>query len=234
MLSNISIHPIISLDKILGGGHVKTSALHVKTSAFESAYFVPRVQQIVSAKSSPQLPITFIHVFTMLVRSDLAVAVILGVLHSTANLCSAEPKITVVTQNLSWLENLVLEPTSNSMFVSELKFGRVWKIQMNSNQSYTRQLWISTNFTRILGLTKNLAVPRVIYGVGSQAGDNNVVFSASTIFPNNFTVIAHTPKGRVGNGFDCHYASGKLYTASEGDFLPGTDIHCTFYGCSDV
>eukprot|EP00041_Stephanoeca_diplocostata_P016320 m.321001 g.321001 ORF g.321001 m.321001 type:complete len:279 (-) comp20327_c0_seq7:3112-3948(-) len=153
--------------------------------------------------------------------STAAMCVTLVLLSLATEHCIGTPRITVVTQNLSWLENLVLVPSSDSMFVSELKFGRVWKIQMNSNRSYTRQLWVSSNFTRILGLTKNTAVPSMIYGVGSQ-GDENVVFSISTSRPNNFTIIAHTPKGRVGNGFGCHYASGKLYTASEGDFLPGT------------
>jgi sugar lactone lactonase YvrE len=131
------------------------------------------------------------------------------------------PKITVVADNLSWLENLVMDPATNSLFVSELKYGRVWKVTMGSNGTYTQEEWIS-NYTKILGLTKDPAKPGFLYGVGEHKNGSNVVFVASTTHPETQTVIAQTPKGHVGNGFGCHFKTGKLYTASEGAFTPGT------------
>jgi hypothetical protein len=132
----------------------------------------------------------------------------------------AAPTVTVIADGLTWLENLVLDPSSKSLFMSELVMGRVWRVQMQADGTYARSLWLS-NFTEILGLTKDTNKPGLIYGVGS-INSENVVFRASSYEANNFTVFATTPENHVGNGFGCHYATGKLYTASEGNFLPGT------------
>lgn len=135
-------------------------------------------------------------------------------------LCFGSPKITVIMDKMAWLENLVLDPFSDSLFTSELTTGRVWKVYADSQGSYTQSLWIS-NFTRILGLTKDPSIPGMIYGVG-EINNTNVVFNASSLVPQQYNIIATTPPDRIGNGFACHFTTGLLYTSSEGDFNPGT------------
>jgi hypothetical protein len=81
-------------------------------------------------------------------------------------------------------------------------------------------VWLS-NFTKTLGLAKHINKPNLIYGVG-ELNQENVVYRASSLVPNSFDVIAQTPRGQLGNGFACHYSTGMLYTASEGNFTRGT------------
>jgi len=100
--------------------------------------------------------------------------------------------------------------------MSELKLGRVWKVQ-GSGGSYVKTLWID-GFNETLGLTRDPAKTGFFYGVG-KLNDAYVAYRASSAIPNSYAVIATLP--RLGNGLWCHYASGKLYTASEGNFLPG-------------
>lgn len=136
---------------------------------------------------------------------------------------AGDPKVTVLSEGKAWLENLVMEPSSDSLFMSELKMGIVWRVRGYANGTYSEMPWLdaTSNLTRVLGLTKDVAVPNVFYGVGEYHAQN-VVYRASTLVPNNFTIIATLPSSTLGNGFGCHYASGKLYTASEGNFKPKT------------
>lgn len=124
------------------------------------------------------------------------------------------PTVSVIAENLSWLENLALDPATNSLFMSELKLGRVWRV----NGSYHKEIWLS-NFTEILGLTINPNKPGVLYGVGKRRGAN-VVFRTSTTTPETCVTITQLPKGKLGNGFGVHHESGFLYASSEGNFLP--------------
>jgi len=134
--------------------------------------------------------------------------------------CLASAKVTVISENKAWLENLVMEPSSDNLFMSELKFGRVWRVHGFSNGTYSESMWLS-GFTSTLGLTRDISKIGILYGVGMK-NNTNVVFRFSDEVPNNFTIIANLPKDRLGNGFGCHYATGKLYTSSEGNFEPGT------------
>jgi hypothetical protein len=131
-----------------------------------------------------------------------------------------EPKITVVSKNKAWIENLVLDPTSESLFFSELKFGNVWRVRGFANGTYAETLWL-TGFESVLGLAHDPSQPGVLYGAGKLNG-TNVIYKFSSLQATTHTVIATLPSGCLGNGFGLHEASGKLYTACEGTFAPGT------------
>ena len=128
------------------------------------------------------------------------------------------PRVTVLAQNMSWLENLMLDPDSQSLFFSELKYGRIWKV---SDTNYTREIWVS-NLSNVLGLARNPLKPGYFYGVGKQTNGTNILFQASTVTKETMKIIARLPDSTMGNGLGCHHATGKLYTTSEANFRPGT------------
>jgi hypothetical protein len=111
-------------------------------------------------------------------------------------------------QNFTWLENLVMDPPSSSLFVSELKTGTVWKVQSDQKGGYFHTAWV-TGFHKVLGLTRNPAMPGTIFFVGEVKEDQPGVYKFSSTTPGNYTRIAETPPGLIGNGFGCHYATGK-------------------------
>ncbi len=63
---------------------------------------------------------------------------------SSCAIASLQPKITVLFDGMSWLENLCFDTSASALFMSELKLGRVWKVQ-GSGGSYVKTLWIDGN-----------------------------------------------------------------------------------------
>jgi hypothetical protein len=129
--------------------------------------------------------------------------------------------VTVVADGLSWCENLLLH--AGSLWASDMRVGNVLRYDLvpasglGSKSKYNETVWVH-GMGRVLGLAGDPADPGTLYTVG-LLGKDWVVLAVDTRRPQNFTVLATTQK--CGNGLGLHHRTGMLYSATEGDFLPG-------------
>ncbi len=137
----------------------------------------------------------------------------------------AAPRATVLVSGKSWLENLCPDPPSQSILVSELD-GTIYRVAPSAGAYAATP--IVAGFRTVLGIARDPALPGEFYFVGARPGPESGagapgIFRASSLAAdaaaNNVTLVAYTPL--LGNGLAVHNATGRVYTAAEGNFLPG-------------
>ena len=123
----------------------------------------------------------------------------------------------VVATGFSWAENLHFDGQGN-LFVSDFRKGHLVRVWWDAaTQSYAQEIHLQQGFHRFLGIASTPGDPWV-YVVAQQAASSEyVVVKTMATQPERFEVVAYL-KG-MGNGLAMH--DGFLYTAMEGDFLPG-------------
>eukprot|EP01094_Clydonella_sp_ATCC50884_P016568 TRINITY_DN2750_c0_g1_i3.p1 TRINITY_DN2750_c0_g1~~TRINITY_DN2750_c0_g1_i3.p1 ORF type:complete len:371 (-),score=120.59 TRINITY_DN2750_c0_g1_i3:947-1984(-) len=129
---------------------------------------------------------------------------------------AAEYNMTQVVKRKGWVENLWW--CGDRLFFSELNEGRIWNT--SAPHFPAPDLYIGSGLKRVLGVVCPRDRPDVLYGVGTTDDGAHVVYESTE--PGTFTVLVETQT--LGNGLGLHEHTGLLYTASEGNFLPGTGV----------
>jgi hypothetical protein len=129
--------------------------------------------------------------------------------------------LTLVAQGYVWIENIFFDGRG-AMFFSDSFRGEAVRVTPSSanETEYETSVWLS-GFHRILGF--------------ALTQDNSEMYAVAWLSPSDFKIIAFNlsvpETWRVvsttelsGNGLGLDVATNTLYTASEGDFIPGQGV----------
>ena len=135
------------------------------------------------------------------------------------------PNVTVVAGGFSWIENLCFDG-NGSMFASERLRGQLLRIRgaddPDQDGEYVTDVLLDGVWSLLLGCAVDEARhPGYVFFVGKLLNGTYALAAVPTAAPEAWQVVATTPDGFCGNGIRIHEKTGKLYTSSEGNFLPG-------------
>lgn len=135
--------------------------------------------------------------------------------------------LSVVADGYVWIENIWVNPNSNlseqvsdtnswALFFSDSFRGEAVRVSRGAQGNYNTQLWL-TGFYRVLGFAPSPNASE-LFAVGwTTATQYNIIaFSVNT--PQQWRIVATTPLGGNGLGFDPR--TQVLFTATEGEFIP--------------
>jgi len=127
------------------------------------------------------------------------------------------PNVRVVASGFTWAENLAFNG-AGSLFVTDTMRGQLFEITPAAKVGTYDMALLLEGFDHLLGVVVDEAVPWVLYSVG-RYNNTDVVISVPVKTPSEWRTIVTLPK--IGNGLRRYANTGLLYTASEGNFLPG-------------
>ena len=135
---------------------------------------------------------------------------------------------TPIAFNFTWAENLLChDARSKALFVSENKRGQLWRVTpTGTDGGFAQALHVGGDgaFTLFSGLAPS-ADPTALYALANPAGGGHCqVLHVNATRPDTVAVVATLPRKCVGGGLARHAATGMLYAASEGDFLPANGL----------
>lgn len=126
--------------------------------------------------------------------------------------------LTLVADGYTWIENIFFD-NQGAMYFSDSFEGKVMRVTRASatGGAFVSETWLS-GFGRVLGfaLTEDETEMFAVAWL-SKTEYNIIAFSLST--PQTYRVLATTEYS--GNGLGLDAATNILFTASEGDFIPG-------------
>lgn len=124
----------------------------------------------------------------------------------------------VVLHSFGWLENLAFDCTRSNLFASAYLAGEV--VRVTANGTVTRHGGKSV-FKSVLGLAVDEAAGTV-YVAATSANGTHEIASFPSDDPDRITMFAGLPHSVKPNGLGLVASTGYLYTASEGNELPGS------------
>ena len=134
--------------------------------------------------------------------------------------------VSVVAGGFSWVENICFDSSANgSMYASERLRGQLLAITSsaagNGTNEYTSTVLLEGMWKLLLGCVVDAArFPGTVFVVGVLLNGSHVLAAVPVQAPSQWEVVAFT--AHTGNGIRIHEATGRVYTSTEGTFLPGS------------
>ena len=155
---------------------------------------------------------------------------------TTASIAAPPPplpaNVSVVAGGFSWVENICFDSSANgSMYASERLRGQLLAITSsaaaggngtgNGTNAYTSTVLLEGMWKLLLGCVVDAArFPGTVFVVGVLLNGSHVLAAVPVQTPTKWEVVAFT--AHTGNGIRIHEATGRVYTSTEGTFLPGS------------
>jgi hypothetical protein len=129
--------------------------------------------------------------------------------------------LTLVADGYVWIENIWVNPQQDEdwlLFFSDSFRGEV--VRVSSDGNFTNEVWV-TGFYRVLGFSPSQNKSE-LFAVGWTTSTEYHIIAMNVATPQTWRVVATTDLG--GNGLGIDLLTNTLYTASEGDFIPGNGV----------
>ena len=145
------------------------------------------------------------------------------------SLCAAVPpplpaNVSVVAGGFSWIENLCFDGAGGSMFASERLRGQLLQVRASGGGGgggYNTTVLLEGMWKLLLGcVVDSVRFPGTVFAVGELLNGSHVLAAVPVAAPSGWSIVAFT--AHCGNGIRIDEVTGRIYTSTEGAFLPGT------------